>query len=154
MISPLTRQAIQHTWHCLIGCGIGEILGSVIGAGLEWPNAAQTTLAVVLAFVFGYGLTFWGGRRMGLDMRQAAGTALRTDTISIASMETIDNVFLWLAPGAMDAAPTAPLFWWSLAVALAVAFVLTVPINRWLMARAAAKHGHAHTPAHEHHMHH
>ena len=50
-------------------------------------------------------------------------------------MEIVDNALMLLIPGAMDAGPASWLFWGSLAVALAVAFVLTVPVNRWLIAR-------------------
>ena len=62
-------------------------------------------------------------------------------------MEIVDNAFLLLVPGAMAAGLASGLFWWSLAVALAVAFVLTVPVNRWLIGRGL---GHAVV----HHMHH
>lgn len=141
-LDEVTRHAAQHTLHCLLGCGIGEVLGSAIGAELRWPNFWQTVLAVVLAFGFGYGLTFFGGRRMGLSAREARGAALRTDTVSIISMEIIDNTLEWLIPGAMDARVVSWLFWWSMAVSLAVAFVLTVPVNRWLMVRFGIGHMH------------
>lgn len=143
-LDTATRHAVQHTGHCLLGCGIGEVLGSAIGAGLQWPNVWQTVLAVVLAFAFGYGLTFRGARHMGMSSRQARDTALRTDTVSILSMEIIDNLLEWLIPGAMNATLTSWLFWWSMAVSLAIAFVLTVPVNRFMMTRFGAGHGHMH----------
>ncbi len=137
-----TKQAIQHTLHCLVGCGIGEVLGSAIGASLKWPNIAQTALAIVLAFLFGYGLTFRGARRMGLSPAAARGTALRTDTISIISMEIIDNTLEWIIPGALNAVVVSWLFWWSMALSLAVAFMITVPVNRFLMLRFGIGHNH------------
>ncbi|MFA5003805.1 MAG: DUF4396 domain-containing protein [Candidatus Saccharimonadales bacterium] len=133
-----TKHAIQHTTHCLVGCGIGETLGSAIGAQLMWPNIWQTVLAVVLAFAFGYGLTFRGARKMGMNSRESGRTALRTDTISITSMEIIDNTLEWLIPGAMNALVASWLFWWSMAVSLAVAFIITVPVNRYVMLRSGA----------------
>ncbi len=155
MIDTITRRAIQHTTHCLVGCGIGEFTGSAIGAGLGWPNLLQTSLAVALAFTFGYSLTFLGGRRMGLPAREAGRTALRTDTISIISMEIIDNSLEWLIPGAMNAVVLSGLFWWSNALSLAIAFALTVPVNRWLMSRSSGGHEHhMHGAMHEQHMHH
>jgi Domain of unknown function (DUF4396) len=42
--------------------------------------------------------------------------------------------------GGWAVAVTATLFWGSLAVSLAVAFVVTVPVNRWLIGRGR---GHA-----------
>ncbi len=141
-LDSATRHAVQHTLHCLVGCGIGETLGSAIGAGAGWPNISQTILAVVLAFLFGYGLTFRGARRMGLSSVDARSTALRTDTTSILSMEIIDNTLEWLLPGALNATVTSWLFWWSMALSLAVAFIVTVPVNRFLMVRFGIGHNH------------
>jgi len=141
-VDRATKNAIQHTLHCLLGCGIGETLGSAIGAGLHWPNVWQTVLAIVLAFGFGYGLTFRGARRMGQSSAEARRTALRTDTLSITSMEIIDNSLEYLIPGAMNALVSSWLFWWSMAVSLAVAFVFTVPVNRFLMTRYGLGHNH------------
>ena len=136
-----TRQAITHTRHCLTGCAIGEILGMAIGEALGWPNLRQTVLAIVLAFFFGYLLTFYSARRKGMAQKDAVKTALTTDTVSITSMETVDNAFIWLIPGAINATLSDGLFWWSLAASLAVAFVVTVPVNRWFLGRGS---GHAH----------
>ena len=137
-----SKQAVRHTLHCLTGCGIGETVGSAIGAQAGWPNVWQTVLAVVLAFAFGYGLTFRGARKMGLTAQEAARTALSTDTISIISMEIVDNTLEYVIPGAMNAVVASWLFWWSLAVSLAVAFVITVPINRFVMTRSGSHHKH------------
>ncbi|HET6924838.1 MAG TPA: DUF4396 domain-containing protein [Candidatus Saccharimonadales bacterium] len=141
-LDPTTRHAISHTLHCLTGCGIGEVLGSAIGSAAGWPNLWQTVLAVVLAFAFGYGLTYRGARRHGASAADARGTALRTDTVSIISMEIIDNVLEYLIPGAMSAVVASWLFWWSLALSLGVAFVVTVPVNRLMMSRFGIGHGH------------
>jgi hypothetical protein len=137
-----TNHAIEHTLHCLLGCGIGEVLGSAIGAQLGWANGFQTLLAVVLAFGFGYGLTYAGARKMGLSAGEARRTALRTDTVSIISMEIVDNTLVYFIPGAMDAGVATWLFWWSMALSLAIAFVVTVPVNRFMMTRFGMGHGH------------
>ena len=70
--------------------------------------------------------------------------ALASDTLSIATMEIVDNAIVVAIPGAMDAGLGDLLFWGSLAFALAIAFVLAVPVNRWLLAR-----GKGHTAVHE-----
>lgn len=139
----LTKQAINHTLHCLTGCGIGEILGSIIGAQAGWSNVWQTVLAIALAFCFGYGLTYTGARRSGMSSHDAVRAALATDTISIISMEIIDNILEYLIPGAMNARASSFLFWWSLALSLAVAFVFTVPVNRFVMSKGIG-HEHMH----------
>ena len=134
------RTAVSATLHCLTGCAIGEVLGMVLATWWGWSNVPSILLAIVLAFFFGYLLTFTSVRRHGLTLTDAVKIAFAADTISIAVMELIDNAFLVAAPGAMDAGLTDLLFWWSLAAALAIAFVVTVPVNRWMIARGK---GHA-----------
>jgi hypothetical protein len=140
----LNRLAARATTHCLIGCGIGEVLGVVIGTALGWAVAPTILLAVVLAFIFGYSLTIWPLVASGLGLKAALGLALVADTASITVMEIVDNAVLLVVPGAMEASLDSLLFWGSLALALAVAWVVTFPVNRWLIARGrghAAVHG-------------
>ncbi|MDX3660467.1 DUF4396 domain-containing protein [Streptomyces sp. ID05-26A] len=144
----LTRQAISATLHCLTGCAIGEVLGMVIGTALGWSNLATIVLAVALAFVFGYSLTIRPVLRSGLAFKAALGVALAADTVSIAVMEVVDNAVMLLVPGAMDAGLANWVFWAALAFSLAVAFVVTVPVNRWMIAR-----GKGHAVVHQHHHH-
>jgi hypothetical protein len=144
--ATLTRLAVSATLHCLTGCAIGEILGMVIGTALGWSDVPTIALAVALAFVFGYAFTIGPVMRSGLSLRAAIPVALAADTVSITVMEVVDNAVMLLVPGAMDAGLTSLLFWGSLAVALAVAFVVTVPVNRWLIGR-----GKGHAVVHEYH---
>ena len=144
----LTRQAVQATLHCLTGCAIGEVLGMVIATALGLGDAASI------------GLGDRAGVRIRLRADAAAGAAgrhrvppchargLAADTVSIATMEVVDNAFILLVPGAIAAGLADGLFWWSLAVSLVIAFVLTVPVNRWLIAR-----GRGHAVVHEFHHH-
>ena len=136
----LTRLAISATLHCLTGCAIGEVLGMVIGTALGWSDVQTIVLAVALAFVFGYAFTIGPVMRSGLALGAAIPVALAADTLSITVMEIVDNAVMLSVPGAMDAGLGSWLFWGALAFALAVAFVVTVPVNRWLIARGR---GHA-----------
>jgi hypothetical protein len=136
----LNRITALATLHCLTGCAIGEVLGMVIGTGLGWSNAATIALAVSLAFVFGYSLTMLPLLRGGLAFTVALPIAFAADSFSIAVMELVDNGVMLAVPGAMDAPLTNPLFWGALAFALAVAYVVAFPVNRWLIARGQ---GHA-----------
>jgi hypothetical protein len=145
----LTQLAMTATAHCLIGCGIGEVLGMAIATALGWGNAASVALAVLLAFVFGYAFTLFPLVKSGMAFTTAASLAFASDTVSVATMEVADNAVMLLIPGAMDAGLTDPLFWGSLAASLAVAFVAAVPVNRWLIAR-----GRGHAVVHAHHQHH
>lgn len=134
------QTAISATLHCLTGCAIGEVLGMVLGTWWGWSDLATIVLAVVLAFVFGYLLTFASVRRNGLSLAAAVRIALAADTVSIAVMEVLDNAFMLAVPGAMEAGLGDPLFWSALAAALVIAFVLTVPVNHWMIGRGK---GHA-----------
>ncbi|MFI7132365.1 DUF4396 domain-containing protein [Nonomuraea sp. NPDC050153] len=138
--------AAQATLHCLTGCAIGEVLGMVIGTAAGLSNLTTVVLAVALAFVFGYALTMRGVLRAGVDFRTALRVALAADTVSIAIMEILDNAVMLLVPGAMDAGLANWLFWVALAASLLVAFVLTTPVNKWLISR-----GKGHAVTHQYH---
>lgn len=140
----LTRQAVSATAHCMSGCVIGEVLGMIIGTALGWSNGATLALAVGFAFLFGYSLTITPVLRAGVAL--ATAIPLVVDTVSIATMELVANVIMVFIPGAMDAGVASGLFWISLVLAFAVAFVLTVPVNRFLIAR-----GKGHAKVHEYH---
>ena len=144
----LWRSAVQATLHCLTGCAIGEVLGMVIATALSWGNAPSIALSVVLAFVFGYALTLRPVIAAGVPLRRALGLAVASDTVSITTMEIVDNAFILIVPGALAAGLGDALFWWSLGLSLVIAFVLTVPVNRWLISR-----GRGHAVMHELHAH-
>jgi hypothetical protein len=138
--------AVSATLHCLTGCAIGEVLGMVIATALGLGDAASIAVAVMLAFVFGYGLTM-RPLLAAVGPRRAVRLAFASDTVSIGTMEVVDNLFIVAVPGALAAELTDGLFWWSLVVSLAVAFVVTVPVNRWLIGRGK---GHAVVHAYHH----
>jgi hypothetical protein len=138
--------AASATLHCLTGCAIGEVLGMVIGTAFGWHSVPTIVLSIALAFVFGYALTMRGVLRAGVGFRRALQVALAADTVSILVMELVDNGVLVFVPGAMDAGLASWLFWASLAFALAVAFVITVPVNKWMIGR-----GRGHAVVHEYH---
>ncbi|MFJ5783477.1 DUF4396 domain-containing protein [Streptomyces hydrogenans] len=138
--------AAKATLHCLTGCAIGEVLGMIIGTALGWGNAPTMVLAIALAFFFGYALTLRGVLAADLDLRSAVRVALAADTLSILVMEIVDNGVLLLVPGAMDAHLDDALFWGALAFAFAVAFLVTTPVNKWMIGR-----GKGHAVVHRYH---
>lgn len=112
--------------------------------GLEvWPSVI---ISVALAFVFGYSLAMRPILGAGLPWRRAARVAVASDTASITTMEIMDNSFMMAVPGAITAGLGSGLFWLSLGLSLVVAFVVTVPVNRWLIAR-----GLGHALVHQYH---
>lgn len=138
--------ATSATLHCLTGCAMGEILGMVIATALDLGNAASIAIAILLAFVFGYGLTMRPLLRV-VGAKRAVRLAFASDTLSIGTMEIVDNLFIIAVPGALAAGLADSLFWWSLIVSLVIAFVVAVPVNRWLISRGK---GHAVVHAYHH----
>lgn len=135
-LDALTRQAIEHTAHCLLGCGIGEISGMLIATSLSWPRPGRLTLAIILAFVIGYSLTYRGVRQHSATATEAFRVTLTTDTVSIVTMELIDNLIELVIPNALSVTATSFRFWWSLALSLMIAFVVTIPLNRYLISKS------------------
>ncbi|MGA5081946.1 DUF4396 domain-containing protein [Streptomyces griseoincarnatus] len=138
--------AIRATLHCLLGCAVGEILGMVIGTALLWGNVPTMALAIGLAFVFGYSFTLFAVVRAGVSLKAAVKIALAADTVSIAVMELVDNAIIALTPGAMDAHLSEGLFWYALLGGFAVAFLVTTPVNKWMIGQ-----GKGHAVVHAHH---
>lgn len=145
--SGLNAMAASATLHCLTGCAIGEILGLMIGTAAGLSTGLTIALAVALAFVFGFALSTLPLLNAGLGLGAAVKVVVAADTLSIATMELVDNAVMAVIPGAMDAGLVNPVFWIGMSVALAIAYAAAYPVNRYLLRRGK---GHALT----HHFHH
>jgi hypothetical protein len=145
--AALTAVAISATLHCLTGCAIGEVAGMAIGTAAGFSNLGTVVLSVALAFLFGYALTSLPLLRAGLVLAAVIPIALASDTLSIATMEIVDNAIIVAIPGAMEAGLGSLLFWGSLSFSLVVAGAFAVPVNRWLIARGK---GHCRRPRDRH----
>ncbi|HET6562954.1 MAG TPA: DUF4396 domain-containing protein [Marmoricola sp.] len=142
----LNAMAASATLHCLTGCAIGEILGLMIGTAIGLSAGLTVVLAVALAFVFGYALSTLPLLQAGVGFVAALQVVFAADTLSIATMEVVDNLVMLVIPGAMDAGLVNPIFWVSMTLALAVAFAAAFPVNRYLLAK-----GKGHALTHEYH---
>lgn len=142
----VTKTAVSATLHCLTGCAIGEVLGMIIGTAAGFSNGVTIMLAIALAFLFGYLLSLLPLLKAGLPLSKAMRLVLAADTLSILTMEIVDNIVIWFVPGAMDAGLDTFLFWATLALALAVAFCAALPVNRYLLLR-----GQGHALVHKYH---
>jgi len=136
----LDALAISATTHCLTGCVIGEVAGMFIGTALGWGNLATIALAVGLAYLFGFALTSLPLFRAGLTFAAIVPIALAADTVSITIMEVIDNAFVLLVPGAMEAGLGDPLLWAAIVGGFVVAYPFAFLANRFMIARGK---GHA-----------
>lgn len=142
----LNRLAVSATNHCLTGCLLGEVVGMAIATELGWGDAASIGLAVGLAFLFGYTLTSIPLFRAGLTIGAIVPIALAADTVSIAIMELIDNLFIVLVPGALEAGLGDARFWLPLLGGFAIAWPFAFAVNRVMIRR-----GKGHAVVHEHH---
>ena len=136
----VNTMALSATLHCLTGCAIGEILGLVIGTAVGLSTGWTIALALGLAFLFGYALSTLPLLRSGLGLGSALTVVLAADTLSIATMELVDNLVMALIPNAMEAGLVNPVFWSAMMIALTAAFFAAYPVNRHLLRRGK---GHA-----------
>ena len=143
----LARMAASATLHCLTGCAIGEILGLIIGTAAGLANGWTTAISISLAFLFGYSLSTLPIVKAGLTVGAALGIVLAGDTLSIATMEVVDNAVMLTIPGAMNAGLVNIVFWLGMAISLTVAFFAAYPVNRYLLRRGK---GHALTHHYQH----
>lgn len=143
------KMAVSATLHCLTGCAIGEILGLIIGTALELSTPTTIFIAVVLAFLFGYSLSLLPLIKAGIAVTAAMSIVLAADTLSIATMEVVDNLVMSIIPGAMEAGLANPIFWISMSLALTAAFLAAYPVNRYLLSR-----GKGHALLHSYHTKH
>ena len=142
----LNRLSASATNHCLTGCLIGEVVGMMIATALGWGDAASIALAVGLAFLFGYTLTSIPLIRASLPFATIVPIALAADTVSIAIMEFIDNLFILLVPGAMEAGLSEARFWLPLLGGFVIAWPFAFAVNRAMIRR-----GKGHAVVHEYH---
>jgi len=142
----LNSMALSATLHCLTGCAIGEILGLMIGTAIGLGTGWTVALAVALAFLFGYTLSTFPLVKAGLGVGAALSIVFAADTLSIATMELVDNLVMAAIPGAMEAGLVNWVFWISMMIALAAAFAVAYPVNRYLLQR-----GKGHALTHEYH---
>ena len=147
--SLINRLAFQATLHCMTGCAIGEIAGMAIGTAIGLGMWQTVVLAVILAFITGFSLTMIPLLRAAMPLKQALRIAFVADFISVTVMEIVDNAVMVVIPGAMAVGPLDWFFWVSMTIALAVAFVVALPVNLWLI-----KRGRGHAVLHDLHAHH
>lgn len=148
----INQMAASATLHCLTGCAIGEVTGLIIGTALGLATGVTIAIAVLLAFVFGFALSTLPLLKMGMGFFAALSVVFAADTLSIATMEIVDNSVMAIIPGAMGAGLVSPLFWIAMPISLAAAFVAAYPVNRYLMSKGK---GHALVMKyHDHNNHH
>lgn len=126
------RRAGRSVAHCYSGCGMGEVAGILIAAGLL---SLSTTWVVVttfsLAYIAGIVLTVGPMVQEGTDFREALKDAFIAETPSIAVMEAVAITTDILLAG--DATMGEALFWNSLIVSLTLGLLAAYPVNLFLI---------------------
>jgi hypothetical protein len=124
----LWRRGFRSTAHCYSGCGVGEIAGVLLVAGLlGLGNAWIAGVSFVLAYAGGFSLTAGPLIQEGVPALRAFRDAFASETASIVVMEAVAvGVDLALA---RRATMGEPLFWSSLVVSLSVGFLAAYPVN-------------------------
>ena len=99
------KLAASATFHCLLGCGVGEVVGVVIGRALHFSNVNTIILAVSLGAVFGLALGLIPLIRAKFRMKDAFRQVLIAEGLSILVMETTEVLVEVYTPGFIAAFP-------------------------------------------------
>ena len=123
------------TWHCLMGCGLGEIAGVVIGTALGFSNVNTIILALVLGFVFGFVFGMRPLLRAGFDFTRALRQVFIAETLSIVVMEATQALVQVYTPGVMEAGLLSWIFWLGMGLALVAGYIAALPVNYILVGK-------------------
>ena len=123
------------TWHCLMGCGLGEVVGFIIGTALELPIVQTMVLALSLGFVFGFIFGLRPLLRAGYDFRRAVRQVFIAETLSIVVMEATQVLVQVFTPGVMQAGLLSWIFWLGMGLALVAGYIAAFPVNYVLVGK-------------------
>lgn len=129
------KLATSATFHCLLGCGLGEVVGVVIGTALAFSNVQTIVLAVSLGFVFGFALGLIPLLKARFRLKDAIRQVLVAEGLSIVVMETAEVLIEVYTPGVMAAGLASWLFWGGMLLALIAGFIAAFPVNYVLVGR-------------------
>lgn len=125
--------AVSATLHCLLGCGIGEVMGIIIANFIGLNMLNSMILAVVLGFVAGFALGMYPLLKAGFGFRQALRMVFIAEGLSIVVMETFEVLTQAYVPGVMEAGLTSGIFWLGMLLSLIAGFVAALPVNYYLI---------------------
>ncbi len=133
--------AFSATFHCLVGCGLGEILGMVIGTGFGMSNLYTMILALILGTALGLLFGMIPLLRARFPFKRALKQVLIAEGLSIAVMESVEVTVQVATPGVMDAHLADWLFWKGMLMGLAAGFIAAFPVN-YIFIRKGIRHQH------------
>ena len=135
------RLALSATWHCLVGCGFGEVSGMIIATifGLNMINSM--ILAIILGFIGGFALGIIPLLRADFSFKQAFKTVLIAEGLSILVMEAFEvGGTQVMIPGVIEAGLTDMVFWFGMVASLMIGFIAAFPVDYVLIKRGVWHH--------------
>ena len=138
---PYLGLAFTTTLHCLLGCGLGEVVGMIIARAIGLGTVSSIALAVLLGFVFGFVLGMRPLLKAKFGFARAFKTVLIAEGLSIAVMETAEVLVEVYTPGVMAAGLTSGIFWLGMGLALVAGFIAAFPVN-YILVRRGVRHHH------------
>jgi hypothetical protein len=144
-VSPLWKQGVGSTIHCVAGDATGIVLAATITALIGFPMWLD--LVVEYAFGFAFGLLIFQALfmkdMMGGSYRRALADSLIPEWLSMNMvMAGMVPAMVLLMMGqdmrAMD--PRNLVYWGAMSASVTVGFLVAYPVNLWLVA-VGLKHG-------------
>jgi len=138
------RQVVGSTMHCVAGDGIGILVAGAILTPLRLPEWVNLLGEYGLGFLFGWTIF------QALFMKDMAGGnyALSLRMTFLPEFVSMNGLMAgmialsvpWRQAIGISATPTHPQFWFIMSLSLTLGFVVTYPLNWWLVS-TGLKHG-------------
>jgi len=135
------RLAVSATYHCLIGCGIGEVGGIIIGTAYGLDMFNTMVIGIILGFIGGLFLGIVPLLRASFTFKNALKTVIIAEGLSIAVMEAFEVLTQVVIPGVMEAGLSELIFWYGMLASLVVGFIAALPVN-YIMIKKGVRHQH------------
>lgn len=136
------KLAFKATLHCVIGCGIGDAAGLIIGTIFGWSVMLTMISGIILGFLGGYGLTMLPLLKQGFDFKSATKITVVSETASIIVMEIGENLTAFLIPGVLAATIFTSFFWIGLIISVIAGFLAAYPLNYFMILKGSRSHAH------------
>ncbi len=132
--------AFQATTHCLLGCGLGDIVGVIIGTVIGMSYYTNVAFGAILGVVFGFSLGIFPLLKAGMHFNHAFKTILTTEFFSILAMETAEISTELIFPGMKTMGLSHLNYWLGLISALFIGFIAAYPVNLFLVKKGIQHH--------------
>ena len=140
--SSVLKLSLQATWHCLIGCGLGEIAGMILSAAFNLSMSTTIIISVVFGFIGGLGLGILPLLKDNFTFSNALKIVIVSEGLSILVMEAFEIGTQVYIPGVMEAGLADSIFWIGMVAGLVVGFIAALPVNYVLIKRGVRHHHH------------